>query len=145
VRPTSWVWTSSAHDQVSTAPGITMTTSDSIPSAGRGPLLDAHQIFQHEPSQTQRQPSWSSRASSTDAATRGKRNSMNRPMAHSASSRNTQSSTSTHSENRAAQRDVRTLPRKFTCLYHGTVVCPTNLGPYTPLFREENMIKWMGI
>ncbi|KAN0104699.1 hypothetical protein V8E51_010444 [Hyaloscypha variabilis] len=87
-----------------------MTTSDSIPSAGRGPLLDAHQIFQHEPSQTQRQPSGSSRASSTDAATRGKRNSMNRPMAHSASSRNTQSSTSTHSENRAAQRDVRTLP-----------------------------------
>lgn len=37
---------------------------------------------------------------------------MNRPMAHSSSSRNTQSSTCTHAENRAAQRDVRTLPRK---------------------------------
>lgn len=91
-----------------------MATSDSVPpSAAHGPLLDVHQILQHEPSETRRQPSSSSSASSTDAAMKGTRNSLNRPAAYHSSSRDTQSSVSTHAENRGPQRDVRTLPRQF--------------------------------
>jgi len=41
---------------------------------------------------------------------KGKRSSLNRSTAYSSYSRNTQTSASTRAENRAAQRDVRTLP-----------------------------------
>ncbi|KUJ16833.1 uncharacterized protein LY89DRAFT_718576 [Mollisia scopiformis] len=71
--------------------------------------LDAHHILQYGPSEAQRNPSTSS-ASSSQAAMRKKRESATRPQAYSSSSRNTQTSSSTKAENKAAQRDVRTLP-----------------------------------
>jgi hypothetical protein len=110
---------------VPAALGILMATSDSIPTVGHSLQLDAHQIFQHESLRTQRQPSGSSSTSSTNAAMRGKRKSLNRRMARSSPSRNTQSSTSTHAENRASQRDVRTLPRKLSsCFGKNVMHCP---------------------
>lgn len=85
--------------------------------SAQGPSLEVHHILQHGPLPTQRQPSSSSTASSTRGIMKGKKTSAaenlqsNRPKAHSSSSRNTQSSSSTRAENRFAQREVRTLPR----------------------------------
>jgi hypothetical protein len=93
-----------------------MATSDnpSTTTTGHGPLLDVHHILHHGPLATQRTRSGSSSASSNnnEAAMREKRDSVNKPKAYSSSSRNTQTSTSTRTDNRNAQRDVRTLPRK---------------------------------
>jgi hypothetical protein len=93
-----------------------MATSDgaSRTLTGQGSQLDNRHIIQHGSSPTQRQSSSSSTASS--AAMRSKRVEslpLNRPKTNStSSSHNTQVSSSTRTENRAAQRDVRTLPRK---------------------------------
>ena len=95
-----------------------MASSDEVSrtTSAQGPRLEAHSILQHGPSPTQRQPSGSSIASS-QGAMKGKRApeylEANRPHAYSSSSRNTtQSSASTKADNRSAQREVRTLPRK---------------------------------
>jgi hypothetical protein len=75
------------------------------------PQLDAHHILQYGAG-IERKASGSSTASSSDAALRKKKE-LNRPKAYSSSSRNTNTSTSTPADNRAAQRDVRSLPRKI--------------------------------
>ncbi|KAH8784235.1 hypothetical protein F5882DRAFT_404631 [Hyaloscypha sp. PMI_1271] len=130
-----------------------MATSDSIPTAGHGLQLDAHQIFQHESLRTQRQPSGSSSTSSTNAAMRGKRKSLNRRMAHSSPSRNTQSSTSTHAENCASQRDVRTLPPWIDSYEEGEeilnskptdrLLAPSRVHPPQHQFVPSNLARRM--
>jgi hypothetical protein len=85
--------------------------------SAQSPTLEAYHILQHGPSPTERQPSGSSAASSNQGAMKGKRadySQANRPKAYSGSSRDTQSSSSIRAENRAAQREVRTLPRTLS-------------------------------
>lgn len=81
----------------------------------QGSRLDAYHILQHEP--IQRQLSRSPASSSSQVFARQMRDAdtriPNRQKSYSGSSRDTQMSTSTHAENRSAQRDVRTLPRKL--------------------------------
>jgi hypothetical protein len=88
-----------------------MATSEGKDSA-QGSQLEPHHLLQNGFSSGQRHTFASSSSSSSDAAMRSKREHLNRPKASSSSSRNTHSSTSTRAENRAAQRDVRTLPCK---------------------------------
>lgn len=79
-----------------------------------GAQLDAHHLLQYGPTGARRNPSSSSASSLSQVAMRRKqRESTTRPQAYSSSSRNTQTSTSSKADNRVAQRDVRTLPRKL--------------------------------
>ena len=91
---------------------IPMTTSySSSPTAsGHGPQLDVHHILHHGATSSERVPSASSNASSSDAM-RAMREPVTRPEASSSTSRD---SMSTRADSRAAQSYVRTLPRKTT-------------------------------
>jgi hypothetical protein len=94
-----------------------MALSDSPTLATSAPGLESHHILQHDSSSTRRHLSDSSNASSEHPVMREKRQGdfpqVNRQKAYSLSSQNTRTSMSTRAENRATQRDVRTLPRKF--------------------------------
>lgn len=91
-----------------------MTSSDPayLATPNHSSRLEAHNILHHGsvPGQQSKSPTSSS---SLPAMKESKDHGLfqaNRPKAHSGSSRNTENSTSTRAENRAAQRDVRTLP-----------------------------------
>jgi len=91
-----------------------MALSDSPTQATSAPGLESHHILQHDSSSTRRHLSDSSNASSEHPVMREKRQGdfpqVNRQKAYSLSSQNTRTSMSTRAENRATQRDVRTLP-----------------------------------
>jgi len=110
-----------------------MATSESKDSA-QGSQLEPHHILQNGFSSRQRQTSASS--SSSDAAMRSKREHLNRPKASSSSSRNTHSSTSTRAENRAAQRDVRTLPCKPKISSHTSAILTIATAAWIDSFEE---------
>lgn len=75
------------------------------------PQLDAHHLLQYGRPEPSRKTSYSS-GSSSQAAMKRKRDSVTRPHAYSSSSRHTQVSTSTKTDNQKSNRDVRSLPRK---------------------------------
>jgi len=83
------------------------------------PQLDTHNLLPNGlTTEKTRQASGSSHASSSEAAMRKKNLQGGRAKAYSSSSRNTHSTSSTQAENRAAQRAVRTLPRKIALHSH---------------------------
>lgn len=90
----------------------------SLATSAHRAQLDSHHILQYGPAlRTQRQVSDASDASSGETATKRQRNSQSRPAAYSSSSRNTQVSGTTHGENAAAQRAVKSLPRRVHILH----------------------------
>ncbi|TVY21685.1 Regulator of phospholipase D SRF1 [Lachnellula arida] len=93
----------------------------------QGSQLNPLHLFQNGFSVSQQRLT-SASSSSSDAAKRSRRDNLNRPKpsSSSSSSRNTHSSTSTRAENRAAQREVRTLPSWIDSFEEGDDASPTD-------------------